>query len=435
VTSERTAQRNGQLTRHIGLGHGIALYVSAILGAGVLVLPGQVASSAGPASLLSWAFACAMGVPLAWMFAGLARRYPDAGGVATYVRQAFGPTAGGLTGWLYFIAGSVGQTIVPLTGGYYVAQALGLDQVWAFAVAALILSAAVAANLLGLNVGSRTQLALAGGVAAALALTIAVAVPQMSLRRLTPFAPHGIAAIGSGVIVLFFAFAGWEAVAHLVGEFNDPDRDVPRAVTATIAVVTTLYLGVAAAVVLTGTYGSDHVDHVALSLLLQHSFGAGAGAAAAVIATVISLGTTNAFIAGVSRLAYSLAETGWLPRPAARITRASIPVGGVLTVAVIAYAGLALALAFGWGTETLVIVPSTLVVAVYLLAAAAGIRLLRGTGRLCAVLTIVLTLLVAPAAARHAVIPIATTLIALAVRRAVRTARARPRRARAGPRR
>lgn len=114
------------MTRHIGLGHGIALYVSAILGAGVLVLPGQVASLAGPASLLSWAFACATGVPLAWMFAGLARSYPDAGGVATYVRQAFGPTTGGLTGWLYFIAGSVGQTIVPLTGGYYVAQALQL---------------------------------------------------------------------------------------------------------------------------------------------------------------------------------------------------------------------------------------------------------------------------------------------------------------------
>lgn len=419
MTSQRTAQRSGTLTKHIGLGHGIALYVSAILGAGVLVLPGQVASLAGPASLLSWAFACAMGVPLAWMFAGLARRYPDAGGVATYVREAFGSTAGGLTGWLYFIAGSVGQTIVPLTGGYYVAQALHLAHVWAFAIAALILSMAVAANLLGVKVGTRTQLALAGAVALALVVTIAVAIPQMHANRLTPFTPHGLAPIGSGVIVLFFAFAGWEAVAHLVGEFRDPDHDVPRAVTATIAIVTTLYLGVAAAVVLTGTYGSDHVDHIAIGLLLQHTFGPAAAAAAAIIATVISLGTTNAFIAGVSRLAFALADTGWLPRAAARITHGSVPVGGVLSVAVIAYTGLALALAFGWGTETLVVVPSTLVVTVYLLAAAAGIRLLRGTGRLCALITIALTLLVAPAAAGHAQIPVATGLVALAVRCAV----------------
>lgn len=423
MSSERSANHNGQLARHIGLGHGIALYVSAILGAGILVLPGQVASLAGPASLLSWAFACAMGVPLAWMFAGLARAYPDAGGVATYVREAFGPTVGGVTGWSYFVAGSVGQTIVPLTGGYYVAQALHLGQGWAFAVAALILSAAVAANLAGLKVGSRAQLALAGGVAAALVTTIAVAVPQMHTSQLTPFAPHGLAPVGAGVIVLFFAFAGWEAVAHLVGEFSDPDRDVPRAVAATIAVVTVLYLGIAAAVVLTGTYGTDHVDHVAIGLLLQHTFGGNAGVVAAIIATVISLGTTNAFIAGVSRLAYSLADTAWLPRPVARVTRASVPVGGVLSVAVIAYAGLASAFAFGWGTETIIVVPSTLVVAVYLLAAAAGVRLLRGTARLCAIVTIALTVLVAPAAARHAVIPLATVLIALTVRRVIRHAR------------
>jgi amino acid efflux transporter len=423
--SNRDARHSGQLTKHIGLGHGIALYVSAVLGAGVLVLPGQVASLAGPASLLAWAFACAMGVPLAWMFACLARAHPDAGGVATYVREAFGPTVGGVTGWCYFVAGSVGQTIVPLTGGYYVAQALHLGRAWTFVIAALILSAAVVGNLLGLKVGSRAQVALAGGVAVSLVVTIAVAIPQMHASRLTPFAPHGIASVGAGVIVLFFAFAGWEAVAQLVGEFSDADRDVPLAVAATIAVVTILYLGVATAVVLTGTYGSGRVDHVALGLLLQQTFGGSASIAAAITATVISLGTTNAFIAGVSRLAYSLALSGWLPRSAGRVTRASVPIGGVLTVAGIAYSGLALALAFGWGTESLVVVPSTLVVAVYLLAAAAGARLLRGTGRLCALITIAATLVVAPAAARHVVIPLATVLLALAVRSAI--SRSRPR--------
>jgi amino acid efflux transporter len=404
------------LVRHIGLGQGTALYVSAILGAGVLVLPGQVATLAGPASLVSWAFACAMGVPLAVMFAALARRYPDAGGVASYVRHAFGPTLGGLTGWLYFVAGSVGQTIVPLTGGYYVAEALHLDRAWAFVVAAVILALAVAANLVGLKVGSRAQLVLAAGVATALVVTIAVSVPRMAVSRLTPFAPHGVAAVGAGVIVLFFAFAGWEAVAHLSGEFTDPDRDLPRAVAATIAVVTVLYVGIAAAVVLTGTYGSSHIDHVAVEVLLQGAFGRAAAVVAATVAVVISLGTTNAFIAGVSRLGYSLARTGWLPPAVGRVDARSIPATAVLCVAAIAYGGLGLGAVLGWGTETLVVTPSTLVVAVYLLAAAAGVRLLAGAPRLCAVLTIALTLVVAPAAARHVVIPLAVAALALAVR-------------------
>ena len=393
-----------RLSRHIGLGHGIALYVSAILGAGVLVMPGQVASLAGPASLVSWGFACVMGVPLAVTFAGLARRCPDAGGVATYVTRAFGPTAGGLTGWLYVVAGSVGQIIVPLTGGYYVADGLGIDQRWAYAVAAAILGVATVANLSGVKVGARVQIGLAGAVGLLLLVTIVAAVPRMDTGALAPFAPHGIAPVAEGVVVLFFAFAGWEAVAHLVAEFRDPDRDVPRAVAATIVIISVLYLGIASAVVLTGTYGSPQVDHVAVGRLLQDTFGPAATAFAALGAAVISLATTNAFIAGVSRLAYSLARERWLPAPIDRLDRHSVPAYGVLTVSAVAAVGLAAGSVAGWGTQTIVVVPAVLVVAVYLLAAAAGVRLLRGVGRVAAAVTLLLTLVVVPSVVGHLVI-------------------------------
>lgn len=420
-SSTSTGQSTGHLVKHIGLGHGVALYVGAILGAGVLVLPGQVATLAGPASLVSWIFACAMGVPLAIMFARLATAYPDAGGVATYVRTAFGSTAGGVTGWLYFVAGSVGQTIVPLTGGYYVAHAWHLGAGWAYLVAAVILAVATATNLAGLKAGARLQLTLAGAVAAALVVTVAISVPHMRVDNLTPFAPHGIAPIGSAVIVLFFAFAGWEAVGHLVGEFRDADRDVPKAVATTIIVVTVLYVGTAAAVVLTGTYGSPAVDRVAIGRLLQSSLGSNAGVAAAIIAVIISLGTTNAFVAGVSRLGYSLGRDGWLPRPVGRVSASGIPRGGIVLVATVAYGGLGVAAVRGWGTETLVVVPSTLVVAVYLLAAAAAVKLLTGAGRVCAVLTVLLTLIVTPSAAGHALIPLVVAALALLARALCRT--------------
>lgn len=218
------------------------------------------------------------------------------------------------------------------------------------------------------------------------------------------------------MVVLFFAFAGWETVAHLAEEFTDPDRDLPRAVAATIGVITLLYVGIAAAVVLTGTYGSPAVDHVAIGLLLQDGLGGSAAVAGAVVAVVISLGTTKAFVAGVSRLGYSLAGDGWLPRAVRRVDRRSVPVGGVLAVATVAAVGLGLAAALGWGTETLVTVPATLVVAVYLLASAAGLRLLTGAGRACAAVTIALTLAVVPSALDHLVVIAVTTALALAAR-------------------
>lgn len=405
----------GKLTAHIGLGQGVALYVSAILGAGVLVLPGQIASSAGPASLLSWLLACAIGAVLALLFVSLARRLPGAGGIATYVGQAYGATAGGLAGWMYFSAGAIGQIVVPLTGGYYVAEAFSLSSAFAYLTAAGILAVAVGANLVGAKVSTGAQLGLALTVALALLTTIIVAIPRMDSDRLTPFAPQGLPPIGSGVIVLFFAFAGWEAVAHLVGEFRRPNRDVPRAVGITIVIVTVLYLGIAVAVVLTGTYGSPETDHIAIGLLLQEAFGGHAALAAAVIAVVISLGTTNAFIAGVSRLGYSLAKEGWLPRPAAYVS-SSVPVGGVLAVALVAFGGLGLAWLCSWGTETLVVIPSTLVVFVYLAAAVAGIKLLSGRGRAVAIVSVVLIAVVVPSSMGYVIIPLIVIGVALTMR-------------------
>lgn len=80
-----------QLTRTITLPQAVALYVGAVVGAGVLILPGTAATLAGPASLLAWAFDCLLGIPLALTFAALAARRPDAGGVATFTAEAFGP--------------------------------------------------------------------------------------------------------------------------------------------------------------------------------------------------------------------------------------------------------------------------------------------------------------------------------------------------------
>jgi amino acid efflux transporter len=420
-TRATTTTTTPGLTASIGLGQGVALYVSAILGAGVLVLPGQAASLAGPAALLAWGFSCLLGVPLAATFAALATRLPDAGGVSTYAAEAFGAAAGGVTGWWYLIAGSVGQTIVPLTGGYYLVAALGLDQRWAYAFAAAILLLAVLANLAGTRISGRVQIGLAVTVGAVLAAASMAGISTMDTARLTPFAPHGITGVGQAVLVLFFAFAGWEAIAHLAGEFRNPGQDLPRATAITIGIVSVLYLAVAAAVVLTGTYGRTSTDHLAIGTLLHDGLGVGAVDAAAVVAVVISLGTTNAFVASVSRLAYALARDGWLPQPGAHISRRNVPDAGIGVVAAIGAVGLALAWAYNWGTEQIVFIPSILVVMVYLAGTAAAVKILDGRRRGLAVMAFLLTATVLPFAWQHLLIPVAVALAALTVHATCRT--------------
>ena len=402
------------LARTITLPQAVALYVGAVVGAGVLIGPGVAASLAGPASLVAWGFDSLLGIPLALTFAALAARFPDAGGVATFLARAFGPAWGAVAGWFYFFASATGQVIVPLTGAYYVAAPLGLGRGATFLVAGAILATSVIANLRGLQVSGRLQLLLSGAVSAVLLAAALAAIPRMQAANFTPFAPHGYGAVGQATVLLFFAFFGWEAIAQLAAEFRDPARDVPRSTAWSVAVVTVLYGGVAVATVATGTYGSPAVDRVAVGRLLADGLGLGAATVVGVMALLIALGTANAFVAATSRLGYALARDGAFPAALVALDARGVPGRAVATVGLYAGAGLILSYAAGWGAEHLLIVPNSLGLSTYVLGTAAGIRLLAGRARLWAAVSLLLCLAALPFAGASLALPAGVAVAALA---------------------
>ncbi|WP_244897308.1 amino acid permease [Marinococcus halophilus] len=94
--------------RAIDLPQAIALYMAAVLGSGILFLTGSTAAVAGPASLVAWMIIIGTSLPIAYTFAILAKRYPDAGGVSTFVQRAFHRELGGMVGWMYFFCATSG---------------------------------------------------------------------------------------------------------------------------------------------------------------------------------------------------------------------------------------------------------------------------------------------------------------------------------------
>src|SRR5260370_23675622 len=104
--------------------HGTALYVGAVLGTAVIALPALGARAAGPASLLAWLGLVLLSIALATTFAALGARYPDAGGVSTYVRRAFGARAAAVAGWCFYLAAiPAGAPAAGMFAGGYVAPA------------------------------------------------------------------------------------------------------------------------------------------------------------------------------------------------------------------------------------------------------------------------------------------------------------------------
>jgi amino acid efflux transporter len=366
-------------SRYLTTSRGAALYIGAILGPGLLLLPGLAAAEAGPASILAWLALLGLSGLFAAVFSALGKQVPSAGGVMGYVTAGLGPRAGRATGWM-FLAGVVGGApIVCLIGASYVTDLTGGGQATRAAVAAVLLLTVLGLAAGGLRASATAQLVLVSLLTVVVVVAVTGSASAARASNWMPFAPHGWLSVGSAAATLMFSFAGWEAVAPLTTRFADPDRQLPRAVAIALAVTTVLYLGLAVATI--SVLGPSAATDIPLAALLGHAIGTAGPDTAAVAAVVLTLGATNAYINGAAALA------GQLVRGSRSVRRGSRSAPMVRLLAAIGVAGLLLITLYGLrivGTAALVAVPTVLFLTVYLGAMAAAVRVLRGRVRLAA---------------------------------------------------
>ncbi len=404
---------------------GVALMLGAVLGTGVLSLPGLAAEAAGPASLVAWGLLVLLSVPLAVTFAALGGRFPDGGGVSTYARRAFGARAATVVGWCFFFAVPVGAPPAAGFAGAYVADAAGGGRSTQLVTAGVLIVLVAAMNYAGIRVSATVQLGVAAVLAALLAVATLAALPHAQLDRLTPFAPFGWASVGTAAALLVWAFAGWEVVSSLSADYRDPARDIPRATAVAVVVIGLLYLGVAFATVT--VLGAD-AGPAPLSDLLAIGLGEWARPVTTGVAVLLSVGAMNAYFAGSARLGAALGRDGSLPAwfahgsaPGAVPRRALLVVtaGSLGTLLVIAVLGARL-------ESTLLLVTGAFTT-VYVVGTAAALRLLPrgGAAWRCALVSFVATLALLALTGRHMVASLLLAVGALAWS-ALRTRAAEP---------
>ena len=156
----RGVKTNGSKQAGLGLFRATGIYVGAILGSGILVLPAIAAKEAGPASLLAWALLLVFCTPVAFSFAEMSRQQPDAGGIAHFVTRAYGRRASAVAGYLFYFAIPFGAPAAAVNGGSYIAHALGGGRGTALAAAGLLPTVAFAGNAVGIRMSSGIQLVL-----------------------------------------------------------------------------------------------------------------------------------------------------------------------------------------------------------------------------------------------------------------------------------
>lgn len=337
---------------------GTALYIASVLGPGILTLPALAAATAGPSFLLALLVLLALSWPLASTFAELGRRL-GSGGVAGYVAEAFGDTAGRVVTTLFYLGVPPGLAALGLFGGGYVQNATGGDH-----TAALVASAAVVmtwvSNSRGLRASASAQLVLTGALLLLIAAAVVVSVPAVEFDHFATPAPHGWTALIPASFLLVWVLTGWEASANLASSL--PPAATRRIVIVAVAVVAAAFLSLS--IVLVGVLGPTDLGKAPVASMLAVSIGPAAAGVVIAMAVALTLGNMNAYVASLGVVGEAI--------PAVRRLR-----GGPLGIpVVIALASVAATAPLEHAETVLVGITAACQVPVLALGMAAGVRLL-----------------------------------------------------------
>ncbi|MER7082828.1 amino acid permease, partial [Saccharopolyspora kobensis] len=267
---------------------GAALYIGALLGPSLLLLPGLAAALAGPASIVAWSGLLVLSGLLAWVFTSLGTRI--GGGVAEYAAAGLGARAGRVVGWCFLSGVVAGAPVVCLIGGGYIADLVGGGMTAKLVAAALLLLVVVALTLGGARSSTAVQLVLVAVLVLLVAVAVIGSAPAGRAENWLPFAPHGWSSIGAAGSVLMLSFVGWEAIAPLTGRLRDPRAQLPRVIGAAFAITTLIYLALAASTI--SVLGARAAGDVPLADLLEVAVGATGPAVATTAAVTLTLAAT-----------------------------------------------------------------------------------------------------------------------------------------------
>jgi basic amino acid/polyamine antiporter, APA family len=251
----RPSRMEDERPRGLGVIDGSLLVVGSIVGAGIFLVSGDVAALVrSPAAFLfTWVLGGAVALAGALSNGELGGLFPRSGGEYVYLREAYGPLLGFLSGWTAFwiaFPGSIASLAAGL--GATVAPMVGWQSAWApRAIGVVAIAALTAVNALGMQPGKWTQnvLSVVKLVAFVGLLALGALVHHSAPSGLSPFFVPGDRAggIATALIPVLFAYSGWNAATYVSGEMRDPRRSLGRALALGTAACIALYLAVNAA--------------------------------------------------------------------------------------------------------------------------------------------------------------------------------------------
>lgn len=339
-------------TRRLGLTIAAAIVVANMIGTGVFTSTGfQAAALHDPwTMILTWVVGGVLALCGAASYAELGARSPKAGGEYVYLREAYHPAVGFMSGWVSLTAGFSAPIAAAALAfaGYVGALHDGLSGAMQPFVAVSLIAVVTCLHAFDTVLGGRVQTAFTIGKVLLIAGFV-IAGLIAGQGNWEHFAPRGgglanvaTPAFAVSLMYVSFAYSGWNAAAYIAGDIRDPQRTLPRALLLGTGLVMVLYVTLnlvfvyaVPADVLAGSGGKGpvvEVGHVAAIAL----FGDSAGRMISTLIALALVSSVSAMVMAGPRVYAAMAADRALPGPLAIRSRRGVPVIAVLTQGVVA---------------------------------------------------------------------------------------------------
>lgn len=308
-----------------------SLVVGSIIGADVYVATAIGAKLVGPASLLVWVLAGAMAMVIALCFAFCVMLLPKVGGPYAYVTAAFSPFPGFIVGWGLLLAEWFSLAVFPVAfTQYFVSLVPGVDELGKALLKALFIGIILSTNLVGIKAAGRVNDGLTIAKLTPLVLIVVgglafiVLRPGTFLSNLHPFVTGDISSFGQALILIFWAYAGFELSTLPTDEVIQPQKTIPKAIVTGMLIVIGFYFLTNFVVV--GAVGQNVLAGSSSPLIdaAKAMFSSPAALTEAIVLIVgvgalLSItGADESGTVGTSRLAYAMSIDGLLPEEFSR---------------------------------------------------------------------------------------------------------------------
>ena len=310
-------EQTGQ--RPFGIWTATAMVVGTMIGAGIFVLPGQLAPF-GWTGLVAWVVAGLGAMAIGLVIADLTKAMPEEPSLIAICGEVLGPLPGVLIGWSYWISLWCGTAVVATTAASYLSSLLPGPPATPLQMALGGVGIATAITLLNLR-GARgagqfqvitTLLKLLPLVAVVIILAWLGWSDGEQFGR-SPRAPFAAASLTSALNLAFFAMLSFETAALVTERVRDPARNVVRATLLGLGATILLYIVVCMGIVLALPASELAASPAPVAMFVERFWGPGAGIMVALLTAVAGIGYVNGAVLLQGELPLTAVRSGIMP--------------------------------------------------------------------------------------------------------------------------